>query len=165
MNKAKIRPICADVGDQARQIWSPKTPVRRHCLPYVYVVTSIFRLLFPGFDPPPTVESAGVRPASEHVAVEDIPILKRDFARLAQLSATRRELERARAQRDGYFDCQQAARLLGVPPNTVRSWASQGLLDKAPHLSEEHYTRESVAALYERIYQHPLDLSILDREK
>lgn len=59
-------------------------------------MTSIFRLIFKNFDPPATVESAGVRPATEHVAVSDIPRLKEDFARLAQISSTRPEASRPR---------------------------------------------------------------------
>lgn len=59
-------------------------------------MTSVFRLIFKNFDPPATVDSAGVRPASEHVGVEDIPTLKRDFAHLAAVSR-----ERMRKSRTG----------------------------------------------------------------
>ena len=54
-------------------------------------MTSIFKLIFRDFDPPATVESAGVRPAPGAVTVDDLPTLRRDFAHLAQLAENRRQ--------------------------------------------------------------------------
>lgn len=47
-------------------------------------MTSLFRLISRTFDPPATVENAGVRPSEEHVAVSDLPAVEEDFRRLAQ---------------------------------------------------------------------------------
>lgn len=49
-------------------------------------MTSVFRLISRNFDPPATVENAGVRPAQDPVAVTDLPAVEADFDHLSKLS-------------------------------------------------------------------------------
>jgi hypothetical protein len=46
----------------------------------------------------------------------------------------------------------EVAKLLGVHPNTVMSWASRGWLETVQFPGEQRYLEESVEALRRRIY-------------
>ena len=46
----------------------------------------------------------------------------------------------------------EAARRLGVHPNTILSWARKGQLEVIEFPNERRYSEESVERLYEQIY-------------
>lgn len=73
-----------------------KHPVSTRICPTLIPMTSIFRLIFKDFDPPPTVESASVTPSPFRLSRAQMPQLKAELANLRRITRERRVPPRRR---------------------------------------------------------------------